>query len=72
MGPYKCGSYFSPTSFEEPPVLCSTYLDLRPFGDVEDELDVGVVVVVGSSGDRDVLIGKADKLCNVKRELITW
>ena len=39
-----------------------TYLNLCAFGDVEYELHVGVVIVVGAAGNRDVLVGQTDIL----------
>lgn len=34
-------------------------MDIHPFGNVHNELDIGVVVVVGSSGYLNVLLASA-------------
>lgn len=35
-------------------------VDIRALGDINNQLDVGVVVVVGAAGDLDVVVGHAD------------
>lgn len=46
------------------------YLDWDPFGNVHDQLHVGVVVVVGPSRDRHVVICHLDVLCKTARWVV--
>ena len=38
-------------------------MNAHTLGNIDDELDVGVVVVVGATGDLDVLVRHADVVC---------
>ena len=40
----------------------TVYLYGDPLGEVEDEVNVGVVVVVGSPGNQDEVVGKTNEL----------
>ena len=42
--------------------LQTTYLYRDPLGKVEDEVDVGIVVVVGSPGNQDEVVSKTNEL----------
>ena len=39
-------------------------LHLGPLGNVQDQLNIGVVVIVCSTGNRHVVIGQPDVLCS--------
>jgi hypothetical protein len=42
---------------------CPDCVNVHTLGHINDELDVGVVVVVGATGDLDVLVRHADVVC---------
>jgi len=45
-------------------------LDLRPLGYVQDQLNIGVVVVIGTARHRHVLIGQPDIFCSQSQHMV--
>lgn len=65
----------SPFTVGTPTTPSPSHLHRDPLGNVHDELHIGVVVVIGSSWDRDVLVRHLDVFWDhtggKRRELLT-